>query len=213
MQIIPAILEQTLPDIQRQVDKLRPFSRLLHLDILDGQFAPFWSWNDPTSLSMIEGDVQFEVHLMVMDPASVAEEWVNDPRVERLIIHAEATDQLKDTVHFLANLDRDIGLAVNPGTDTLITEPYWPLLEAVQVMTVTPGRQGQPFLERQVEQVRRLKEQRGANHFAIAVDGGINDQTAQLAIHAGADRLVCGRFLAGAADPREPWERLQAAIE
>ena len=94
------------------------------------------------------------------------------------------------------------GLSLRPGTDLDALDPYLPDLDLVLVMSVEPGFGGQAFLEeapRRIAELARRRRERGLG-FASSVDGGINAATSALAREAGADILVAGSYLFGAAD-------------
>ena len=61
-------------------------------------------------------------------------------------------------------------------------------------MTVEPGFGGQDLIAATLNKVRRLelKRQRRGHPYVIQVDGGINPETAPLAVAAGAEVLVAG---------------------
>jgi len=69
-------------------------------------------------------------------------------------------------------------------------------------MTVNPGFGGQAFIPAMVPKIRQLKEQITALGLPveITVDGGINRATAPAVLAAGADILVAGSAVYGAAD-------------
>lgn len=89
------------------------------------------------------------------------------------------------------------GVSINPETHV---QDLYPLLESglfdlVDILAVHPGFGGQSFQDKALDKVRQLSEWRGSKVFEIMVDGGINSETAALAINAGADILVAGTFL------------------
>ena len=72
----------------------------------------------------------------------------------------------------------------------------------VLVMSVEPGFGGQKFMPMALDKIAALKaecERQGLD-IDIEVDGGINAETAPLAIAAGANVLVAGNFLFSAED-------------
>ncbi len=68
--------------------------------------------------------------------------------------------------------------------------PYLAELDSVLVMSVMPGFGGQAFEPAVLEKVRALRQARPG--LAIAIDGGIKPNTAELAVAAGVTQLVAG---------------------
>ena len=71
-------------------------------------------------------------------------------------------------------------------------------------MTVEPGFGGQKFMPNSLDKVRKIKaeaERQGLNP-EIEIDGGINDETAPLAVEAGVTVLVAGNFIFSAEDKK-----------
>jgi ribulose-phosphate 3-epimerase len=105
------------------------------------------------------------------------------------------------------------GLAVSPPTDISRIEPYIGLFDILLVMTVNPGFGGQKFLPETMEKVRygrRLREEHGLD-YDIEVDGGIDVQTARIAIDAGANLLVAGTSVFKSANRTEEIAKLRGA--
>ena len=103
-------------------------------------------------------------------------------------------------------------MAVNPGTPVEAIDQLWDVLDQVLIMTVNPGWGGQKMLPatlRKVTQVRQMAPARGAD-IDISVDGGINPDTAPLAIAAGAN-VRGGSSFFGAADPADALRRMRGA--
>ena len=81
--------------------------------------------------------------------------------------------------------------------------PYLEQLDMVLVMTVEPGFGGQKFMPSALDKLRWLKaekDRRGLK-FLLEVDGGVDAATAPQCVAAGADVLVAGSAIFGAADP------------
>ncbi|MCL2883285.1 MAG: ribulose-phosphate 3-epimerase [Coriobacteriia bacterium] len=105
------------------------------------------------------------------------------------------------------------GLAINPGTPAELALPFLSAVDLVLVMSVHPGFGGQGFMASALEKLRLLSSAAAAQglDLLIEVDGGINEKTAALAVAAGANLLVAGTAVLGAADPAAALERLRAA--
>jgi ribulose-phosphate 3-epimerase len=80
------------------------------------------------------------------------------------------------------------------------------------VMTVEPGFGGQAFMADMMPKVREISDYIRKNKLdcKIEVDGGIDPATAQQAIQAGADVLVAGNAIFGAANPVDAVKKLKS---
>jgi ribulose-phosphate 3-epimerase len=172
-----------------------------HVDVMDGHQVPFLGCH-PALVGALKkrGCTGIEAHLMVQNPGVIL------PHVreaDSVTLHPEGQEQehLRTLLGGIRQQGQRAGLALNPETPLEILDTFWPLLDHVLLMTVHPGRGGQPFMEEQCTRIRALRESivargRGGS-IRLAVDGGINDQTARKAAQAGADALVVGSYLFG----------------
>ena len=83
----------------------------------------------------------------------------------------------------------------NPGTP--LCEEIFNDCDGVLIMSVNPGFAGQYFMPEVLPKLGRLKEIFKGD---IAIDGGLNAQTAPLAVKAGANVLITASYLFGADD-------------
>jgi ribulose-phosphate 3-epimerase len=119
-----------------------------------------------------------------------------------ITIHVESSCDVGATLAEIRKANCSCGLSLRPATPFEAVEPYLDKIDLLLVMTVEPGFGGQSFMPEMLEKVRRglsIRSQRGLS-FRIEVDGGINQETARQSVDAGADTLVAGTSLFGAAD-------------
>ena len=74
---------------------------------------------------------------------------------------------------------------------------YIPYVHMILIMTVVPGKGGQSLIPETVNKVQELRKYITENDFDIdiEVDGGINEETANLVKEAGANILVAGSYI------------------
>ena len=96
-------------------------------------------------------------------------------------------------------------MALNPATPLCQIEEILPYADMILIMSVNPGFGGQKFIPTSVDKIRRLKQMIRERDLKtlIEVDGGVNGETAKACREAGADVLVAGSFVFGAADMQE----------
>jgi ribulose-phosphate 3-epimerase len=176
----------------------------LHLDIMDGHFVPNISFG-PGLVRALRPHTRlpFDVHLMIA-PAEPYLAAFAEAGADLISLHPEAGPHLHRSLQTIRSFGKRAGVVLNPGTPVTAVEPVLGLCDLVLVMTVNPGFGGQAFLDSQlpkIETLRRLIETTG-RAIALEVDGGITPETAPRCIAAGADVLVAGTAIFGAADRR-----------
>lgn len=190
VEVIPAILETTLAGIKRKVELVKPYCPLVQLDVMDGQFVSKKTYNSPQGLA--ELPVQWEIHLMISRPELFIKKWCL-PNVRRIIVHYEATSNVNEIIRLVKEENKEIGLAINPETEVYPLEEFISQLDLVLVLGVHPGASGQKFEKNVLKKIKELKE----NHpsVKIEVDGGVDEETRDIIVKAGADILVSASFL------------------
>lgn len=187
-----------------------------HIDVMDGKFVE----RDTTELmkdyaltiSHIS-NLGLDVHLMVENVEEYIDEYLMlEPEI--LTFHIEATKTPERTLNAIDEIKRAgsrVGISISPDTKLDEIKEYLDKVHMVLVMTVVPGKGGQKLIPETVEKVRELKKYIEENDIDIdiEVDGGINDQTASLAIDAGANILVAGSYLVSAENMAEAVKNLK----
>ena len=169
----------------------------IQVDVMDGVFVPpitFGSGVVKALRSLVS--LPLDVHLMVVQPMRHLAAFV-EAGADRLVVHQEASTHLHRVLGTIRKLGVEAGVAINPATPLNAIEEVLEAADMIQVMTVNPGWGGQAFLSSQLDKIARLKEmleQRGSK-AVIAVDGGIDADTAPLVVQAGANVLVAGSSL------------------
>ena len=188
----------------------------IHLDIMDGQFVP--SKTFPPEIAIIlkrECPELFrDTHLMIVEPQKKVDAFIN-AGAQSITFHVEAVDvetglKLVDYLHKKGIL---AGISLRPGTPLEALDPYLPHVDLVLVMSVEPGKGGQPFMMESLPRIAALAKakQDHGYHYLIEVDGGINGETGPLCEKEGADVLVAGSYLFGKDDKKERMEALLCA--
>lgn len=183
----------------------------LHLDVMDGHFVPNISFG-PLVLKALRHQVRipFDVHLMIA-PADPYIAAFAEAGADHIIVHAEAGPHLHRTLQLIRSLGKRAGVALNPGTPTDMVAHVLDVVDLVLVMTVNPGFGGQAFIPGQLAKVSEIRDMVAGRPVAITVDGGINAQTAPLAVEAGAGVLVAGTAVFGASDLRAAMDGMRGA--
>lgn len=180
MNIYPSILETDIQELSNDLTRLTPHFDYLQIDIADGIFVPnktIQVGDIKTLMEFPEWDlayIQFEFHLMVQDYATPLRELedIPDIYIRNVFIQLKALqhtfDELSDHTPF------DVGIVLNPEESV---EASWDQIKdfsSIQLMTVQPGQQGNPFLPDVLDKITHLREK--GYEGEIVLDGAINEE-------------------------------------
>ena len=203
IKIAPSILSADFANLERDIKKISA-ADYLHVDVMDGAFVPNITIGMPAVRS-IRGctDMFLDVHLMIDKPVRYVEAFAK-AGADLLTVHLEADhpSRIAEALRIAGEHGVKRAVALRPITKAEAVLPYIDLLDMVLVMTVEPGFGGQSFMDSQLETVRRVRAiiEQYNPACELEVDGGINPATAPLAVAAGANVLVAGSAVYGAAD-------------
>lgn len=190
-----------------KIKLVRPFAKTIHVDVVDGIFAPNTTIAEPEWFAPFAKDFILEIHLMTDEPVNHLQKWA-DAGFRRFIGQIE---KMSDQAEFVAQAQL-LGEAVlaldKPSPVEAIQVPIEDL-DGLLVMTIQAGLSGQKFEESLLAKVRKLRKQ---TQLPIEVDGGINDQTIAMAAHAGANRFVATSFLYNFEHPGKQYKILQEQL-
>ena len=188
---------------------------ILHVDVMDGHFVPNLTAG-PALIKALHDSVSLplDIHLMLSEPQRFVEDFAR-AGASLITFHVESDSPVTETLKAIHSLGCRAGLVLKPATPAEALFPYLPLCDAVMVMTVEPGFGGQAFLSGMLPKISTLRREalRQGLPLDIEVDGGINCRTAPLAAAAGANLLVAGSALFGAADYTKAVSQLRLAAQ
>lgn len=183
----------------------------IHIDVMDGHFVPNLTFGAPVVKCIRKcSDKIFDCHLMISEPLKYVDDFIN-AGADIIDFHVESESPVEETLDKIIGGGGKAGLAVKPNTPVEVVYPYLDRLDMVLIMTVEPGFGGQKFMENMMGKITALHEEcarRGLN-IDIQVDGGISEQTAPIAIKAGANVLVAGSAIFGSEAPTETIKALR----
>jgi ribulose-phosphate 3-epimerase len=118
-------------------------------------------------------------------------------------IHAEASENIAQTLRAIRNEGARSGLAIKPNTAIDEYEQFSDLVDMFLIMTVEPGFGGQKFMSNMMDKVRATRKIIGHRPIWLQVDGGISLETIEMAVEAGADTFVAGSAVFKSDDPAQ----------
>ena len=195
IKISPSILSADFSILGDEIKSLEQAGAdLIHIDVMDGHFVPNITMGPPI-IKMVRKftKLPFDVHLMI----SPVEKYIKafaDAGSDIITIHPEATDNLKRAVGTIKSLGKKAGVSLNPKTPISALMDVINDIDLILIMSVNPGFAGQSFMGEVLPKVTELRKLINDKKLKIdiEIDGGINFETAPLAVKAGANILVSG---------------------
>jgi ribulose-phosphate 3-epimerase len=195
IQISPSILSADFSQLGAEIKRLEDGGAdMIHVDVMDGHFVPNLTIGPPVIKALKKHcSLQFDVHLMISPVHKYIEAYAN-AGADIITIHPEATDNLKESIFKIKDLNKKVGVSLNPESKIDLIKNLLDQIDLVLIMSVNPGFGGQKFMPEVLEKIKELKKiqtEKNVN-FDIEIDGGINFDNCQAAIEAGANILVSG---------------------
>ena len=195
IQISPSILSADFSQLGAEIKRLEDGGAdMIHVDVMDGHFFPNLTIGPPVIKALKKHcSLQFDVHLMISPVHKYIGAYAN-AGADIITIHPEATNNLKESIFKIKDLNKKVGVSLNPDSKIDLIKNLLDQIDLVLIMSVNPGFGGQKFMPEVLEKIKELKKiQTEKNiNFDIEIDGGINFDNCQAAIEAGANILVSG---------------------
>ena len=195
IKISPSILSADFSQLGQEIKRLEDAGAdLIHVDVMDGHFVPNLTIGPPVIKALRKySSLPFDVHLMISPVHKYIKDY-SEAGADIITIHPEATDDLMSSINLIKDLNKKVGVSLNPDTKTEVIKKFLTSIDLVLIMSVYPGFGGQKFIPEVVKKIKEIKEikEKEKLQFDIEVDGGINFSNSKLVIEAGANILVSG---------------------
>ena len=195
VRIAPSILSADFAKLGEEVRAISAAGAdYVHVDVMDGHFVPNITIG-PAVVSALRphSRLPFDVHLMI-SPVDPYIPHFAEAGADIITVHPESGPHLHRTIQLIKSLGKRAGVSLNPATPLDVIDYALGELDLVLVMSVNPGFGGQIFIRSQLDKIKLLRARidKLGKPIDLEIDGGINFETARLAIDAGADVLVAG---------------------
>ena len=193
--LAPSLLSADFSSLESAIKQIENNGgSVVHIDVMDGQFVPEITYGQPIIRSIRKlTDMPFDVHLMVNNPDNQILSFI-DAGADWVTFHMEATNHAHRLIQMIHEKGKKAGVSICPGTPVSALSEIVKCADIILVMSVNPGWGGQKMIPSCIDKVVELKKIREENgyNYLISVDGGVNAETVDSVVNAGADVVISG---------------------
>lgn len=220
-EVIPAIIPFSKKQLEEEIDLVSGFAKVVQIDISDGKFTGVSTWpyngKDESFFEELKSEdtgwprwekISIELHLMVENPEEVLEDWIHTG-ISAIIVHIEAVSDMEKIIEQCRTYEVALGLAIKPKTDIKLLEPYVGEIDFIQCMgSDSLGKHGVELEKKAVDMIKELHNLYPER--IIGIDIGVNENTAEELVLAGATKLISGSAILHSESPGDVFNHLKS---
>ncbi|MDA9687197.1 ribulose-phosphate 3-epimerase, partial [bacterium] len=159
IKISPSILSADFSQLGNEIKRLEEGGAdMIHVDVMDGHFVPNLTIGPPVIKALRKHcSLKFDVHLMISPVHKYIESYA-DAGADIITIHPEATDNLEASILKIKQLNKKVGVSLNPGSKIDLILDFLDKIDLVLIMSVNPGFGGQKFMPEVLEKIKKLRK-------------------------------------------------------
>ncbi|ASJ22350.1 ribulose-phosphate 3-epimerase [Brachyspira hampsonii] len=208
--IAPSILTASFSNLENAVKELEEAgSDYLHLDIMDGVFVPQITFGAKIVSDIKKiSSIPLDVHLMIVNPEKHIDDFAK-AGADIISVHFEGNIHIHRLIYQIKAHNIKAGIVLNPHTRVDVVEPIIDDIDYLLIMSVNPGFGGQKFIESSIKKIEEAKKLIGNRDIILAVDGGVNINTCNRVVEAGANFLVAGSAIIDSDNKKDTIKKLR----
>lgn len=192
MKVIPVINADNFEELKEKIKLVEPYADSIHIDVADGTFTKNTLWHNPRDLESLDAPLYIEVHLMMNDIDNKIGDWLLS-NISRIIFHLNGAAHPDFVISEIKKVGKEVGISISPDESMEEALKYKDKVNFYQILGVHPGLAGQKTLESTFERIKVVRD--SCHSCIIEVDGGMNKETANMAIGAGANIIVAASYI------------------
>ena len=171
--------------------------RYIHIDVMDGNYVDNLAIGVCVTKCLAKGtSLRLDAHMAVLNPMGLVDAFA-DAGIDTYMFHPETCYHHYRLIDKIRKSGMKVGVVLTPTSPISIIKHFIKEIDVIDQLAVDVGFPHQVFRSEvycKLRDLMKLKLENGYN-YEIQVDGGINDDTAKLAINAGAETLIVGSWL------------------